>query len=307
MFRGTQIGVKSSGQPAYPQVLSAGARPGSGGVAVRCGRGQGGRGGGGSKGAGGGCREPCAGGAWVAGGSDAQLLGSRAGRRRLRPRLSFRGSALHQVRLTERSPCPSRMFSPAERVCVRVAGARTAGIPFCSPHWGRSYSGLPSSSAPGDTAALRGSLSPGAARRVPRAPSRHRRACKGAAGGGARVLLRARRRIPLAERLRGARQQPMGTVAPLDAHTGRGAGAGPRSGKRGGLEGAVPVSRSRQARDQPLQVGASVTPWAQGAAVSPSVDANPQALGAQPRTGSAEATEVTGASLLQALCRWRTV
>lgn len=69
----------------------------------------------------------------------------------------------------------------------------------------------------------------------------------------------------------------------------------------------MPVSRSRQARDQPLQVGASVTPWAQGAAVSPSVDANPQALGAQPRTGSAEATEVTGASLLQALCRWRTV
>lgn len=121
MFRGTQIGVKSSGQPEYPQVLLAGARPGSGGVAVRCGRGQGGRGGGGSKGAGGGCREPCAGGAWVAGGSDAQLLGSRAGRRRLRPRLSFRGSALHQVRLTERSPCPSRMFSPAERrPCVSV-------------------------------------------------------------------------------------------------------------------------------------------------------------------------------------------
>lgn len=80
----------------------------------------------------GGAGKSCAVGARVAGGSDAQLLGSRAGRRRLRPRPSFRGSALHQVRLTERSPCPSRTFSPAERRALgRGAGALRVSARVC--------------------------------------------------------------------------------------------------------------------------------------------------------------------------------
>lgn len=155
-----------------------------------------------SAGRGGECGVPYAGSVRAAGGSNAELLGSRAGRRRIRPRLPFRGSALHQVRLTERGPGPSLMFGPAERrllrrgvsacvcVCVYVAGVQTAGIPFYSPRWGQELFRPPQLQRPGITDALPGLAQPWhlppprAARRVPRALSQHRRARRGAAGAG---------------------------------------------------------------------------------------------------------------------------
>lgn len=176
-------------------------------MAVRlcdCGRGQRGRGGGRGAGParaeadpeGRGLREPCAGRARVAGGSDAQLLGSRAGRRRLRARPSFRGSALHQVRLTQRSPCPSRMSRPAERpvgarsrrpsrLSARVCGgSANSGNPVLQPAPGRELFGSPQRQRPGDSDGLPGSLSPGTARRVSRALSRHRALAEERQGAG---------------------------------------------------------------------------------------------------------------------------